>query len=84
MTVIVSTGPSTIAVPNVVGSDADAAQAALRAAGFAPSVSYTVDAANPTGKISLQKPDAGTKAKKGTPVDDLPERLGQHPRRHRA
>jgi serine/threonine-protein kinase len=66
--VTVSTGPSTIAVPNVVGSDPDAAQAALRAAGLSPTMSYTVDAANPTGKISLQKPDAGAKVKKGTPV----------------
>ena len=68
ITVIVSTGPSTISVPNVVGSDADAAQATLRAAGLAPSVSYTVDAANPTGKISAQKPDAGANVKKGAPV----------------
>jgi serine/threonine-protein kinase len=68
VTVIVSTGPSTISVPNVVGNDVDAAQAALRAAGLAPTVSYTVDAANPTGKISLQKPEAGAQVKKGTPV----------------
>ena len=68
VSVIVSTGPSAIAVPNVVGSDADAAQATLRAAGLVPSVSYTVDAANPTGKISAQKPDAGANVKKGAPV----------------
>ena len=68
VSVIVSTGPSAVSVPNVVGSDVDAAQAALRAAGFVPSVSYTVDAANPTGKISLQKPEAGAQAKKGAPV----------------
>ncbi len=66
--VTVSTGPATITVPNVVGNDPGAAQAALRAAGLAPTMSYTVDAANPTGKISLQKPDAGAKVKKGTPV----------------
>jgi len=66
--VIVSTGPSTITVPNVVGNDVDAAQAALRAAGLTPALSYTVDAANPTGKISLQKPEPGAKVKKGTPV----------------
>jgi len=68
VSVIVSTGPSAASVPNVVGNDVDAAQAALRAAGFVPSVSYTVDAANPTGKISLQKPEAGAHAKKGAPV----------------
>jgi serine/threonine-protein kinase len=68
VSVIVSTGPSTITVPNVVGNDADAARAALRAAGLAPAVSYTVDAANPTGKISLQRPEPGAKVKKGAPV----------------
>ena len=68
VSVIVSTGPSAASVPNVVGSDVDAAQATLRTAGFVPSVSYTVDAANPTGKISLQKPESGAQAKKGAPV----------------
>jgi beta-lactam-binding protein with PASTA domain/tRNA A-37 threonylcarbamoyl transferase component Bud32 len=66
--VIVSTGASTIAVPNVVGADVDAAAAALRNAGLAVAVAYAVDAANPTGKISRQNPDAGSAAKKGAPV----------------
>jgi eukaryotic-like serine/threonine-protein kinase len=64
--VVVSTGASTVQVPNVVGQDADSAETALRDAGFSVARSYTVDAANPTGKISLQKPDAGAKAKKGS------------------
>jgi eukaryotic-like serine/threonine-protein kinase len=68
VSVIVSTGPSTISVPNVVGSDVSAAAEALRAVGFVPAVSYTVDAANPTGKISLQRPEAGAQANKGAPV----------------
>ena len=66
--VIVSTGASTISVPNVVGDDVDAAQGKLRNAGLGTAVSYAVDAANPTGKISRQYPDAGTAVKKGTPV----------------
>ncbi|MDB5027583.1 MAG: putative Serine/threonine protein kinase [Candidatus Eremiobacteraeota bacterium] len=66
--VIVSTGASTVAVPNVVGSDAESAKSTLLQAGFVPSISYTVDAANPTGKIALQQPDAGSSAKKGTKV----------------
>jgi serine/threonine-protein kinase len=66
--VIVSTGPSSITVPNVVGADVDAAQAALRNAGLAVALSYAVDAADPTGKISRQNPDAGTAVKKGSPV----------------
>ncbi len=66
--VIVSTGASTVQVPNVVGNDADAAEATLRNAGFNVARSYTVEAANPTGKISLQQPSSGTKTKKGSKV----------------
>jgi serine/threonine-protein kinase len=66
--VIVSTGPATAGVPNVVGMDADAAQSALQSAGFNVARAYTVDAANPTGKISLQQPEAGKKVKKGATV----------------
>jgi eukaryotic-like serine/threonine-protein kinase len=68
VSVIVSTGPATVAVPNVVGMDAESAQAALQSAGLNVARAYTVDAANPTGKISLQQPEAGTKAKKGAKV----------------
>jgi serine/threonine-protein kinase len=66
--VIVSTGPQSASVPNVVGQDADAAQSALSGAGFTPSLAYAVDAANPTGKIASQDPPAGAKAKKGAKV----------------
>ena len=66
--VIVSTGASTLQVPSVVGNDPDAAEATLRNAGFNVARSYTVEAANPTGKISIQAPASGTKAKKGSKV----------------
>ncbi|HTD36586.1 MAG TPA: Stk1 family PASTA domain-containing Ser/Thr kinase [Candidatus Limnocylindrales bacterium] len=66
--VIVSTGAQSTVVPNVVGQDPDAAQAAIANAGFTPSLAYAVDAANPTGKIASQDPPAGTKAKKGANV----------------
>ena len=68
VTVIVSTGASNAAVPNVVGEDLDTATQALRDAGLDVSVAYTVDAANPTGKITLQQPDPDTKLKKGSRV----------------
>ncbi|HZW53277.1 MAG TPA: Stk1 family PASTA domain-containing Ser/Thr kinase [Candidatus Elarobacter sp.] len=68
VSVIVSTGPEAAQVPDVGGNDADTAQAALRTAGLVPVVSYAVDAANPTGKISRQDPPPGTKAKKGSRV----------------
>ncbi|HEX3463205.1 MAG TPA: Stk1 family PASTA domain-containing Ser/Thr kinase [Candidatus Elarobacter sp.] len=66
--VIVSTGPQSAAVPNVVGQEPDAAQAAISGAGFTPALAYQQDAANPTGKIASQDPPAGAKAKKGAKV----------------
>jgi serine/threonine-protein kinase len=68
VTVVVSTGPATATVPNVVGMDPEAAEAALRNAGFDVTHAYTVDAANPTQKIALQQPDADSPAKKGSKV----------------
>ncbi len=68
VSVIVSTGALTVEVPNVVGSDAAGAQAALAAAGFNVARAYNVEAANPTGKISIQQPPAGKQAKKGSTV----------------
>ncbi|HEY0393344.1 MAG TPA: Stk1 family PASTA domain-containing Ser/Thr kinase [Candidatus Elarobacter sp.] len=68
VSVMVSTGPSSVTVPNVAGNDVQAAQDALRGAGLVPSISWAVDVANPTGKISRQNPDAGAKVKKGSRV----------------
>ncbi|GAC1572184.1 MAG: Stk1 family PASTA domain-containing Ser/Thr kinase [Candidatus Elarobacter sp.] len=71
VTVVISTGPSTVEVPNVVDKEPGAAQAALRAAGFEVALSYSVEAANPTQRISGQTPPAGTKTKKGSRVTIL-------------
>ncbi|HEX3466897.1 MAG TPA: Stk1 family PASTA domain-containing Ser/Thr kinase [Candidatus Elarobacter sp.] len=68
VTVVVSTGPATVQVPNVVGMDSDTAEQTLRGAGFDVVHAYTVDAANPTQKIALQQPDAGSPANKGSKV----------------
>src|SRR5579884_1964626 len=68
VTVIVSTGPPAATVPNVVGADPDQAQQTLRSAGFVPTVTYNVDATNATQKVSAQRPDAGTSAKKSSSV----------------
>ena len=81
VTVVVSTGPATVTVPNVVGMAPDAAEAALRSAGFDVTHAYTVDAANPTQKIALQQPDAATPAKKGSKVTIYLSVLGDRPRR---
>jgi len=68
VTVEVSTGPASVTVPNVVGMDPASAQAALRDAGLDVANAYTVDAANPTGKIALQQPPANAQTKKGSRV----------------
>jgi serine/threonine-protein kinase len=68
VTVVLSTGPVAVTVPDVVGMDAATAETALRTAGLDVTHAYTVDAANPTGKIALQQPPSGTSAKKGSRV----------------
>ena len=68
VTVVLSTGPAAVPVPDVVGMDPGSAETALRSAGLDVTHAYTVDAANPTGKIALQQPPAGTSAKKGSRV----------------
>lgn len=68
ITVVVSTGPSAQAVPDVVGQDPQAAQAALQSVGFEVQLAYNVDASDASGKIAMQAPDGGTQAKKGTQV----------------
>ncbi|MEO7040116.1 MAG: PASTA domain-containing protein, partial [Candidatus Elarobacter sp.] len=68
VTVVVSTGPSSVIVPDVSNKDLDSAQAALHDAGFDVELTYSVESANPTGHISGQAPAAGTKSKKGARV----------------
>ena len=66
--IVVSTGPTETQVPNVVGSDPDAAQATLTQSAFVPVVNYNVDATGAPGKVAFQKPNGGTQAKKGSKV----------------
>ena len=68
VTVIVSTGPASVSVPDVVGLDPESAQAALRNAGFKPSLTYSLEAANPTQRIFDQNPKGGWITKKGSTV----------------
>jgi len=68
VTVVVSTGSAAVDVPNVVGSDPDAAQATLSGAGFQPVLAYNQDPTNASGKVAIQNPQAGAQAKKGTRV----------------
>ena len=66
--IVVSTGPTAAAVPNVVGSDPDTAQATLTQAAFVPVLNYNVDATAAPGKVAFQNPNAGAQAKKGSKV----------------
>ncbi|HEY4442090.1 MAG TPA: PASTA domain-containing protein, partial [Candidatus Elarobacter sp.] len=68
VTVVVSTGSAAVEVPNVVGSDPDAAQQTLTQAGFQPVLAFNQDPTNASGKIAIETPNAGTKAKKGSKV----------------
>ncbi len=68
VTVVVSTGSAAVDVPSVVGNDPDAAQLALTQAGFQPVLAYNVDPTNATGKVAIQNPESGAKAKKGSKI----------------
>jgi eukaryotic-like serine/threonine-protein kinase len=68
VTVVVSTGAATTDVPNVVGSDPATAQATLAQAGFQPVLAYNQDPTNASGKVAIQNPEAGAKAKRGSKV----------------
>jgi serine/threonine-protein kinase len=69
VTVIVSTGPAAVGVPNVEGAQEEAARAQLEGAGFSVQVTYT-----PTfdpqqdGVVVSQNPTANSQAEPGTQV----------------
>ena len=62
ITITVSSGSDTIAVPNVVGMTYEAAKSALQAAGF------NVEVSGHGSKVISQSPISGNKAKKGSTV----------------
>jgi serine/threonine-protein kinase len=61
-------GPTQVAVPNVVGTDRAAAVTALRAKGFATSTEKRTSAERPEGTVISTDPSGGTKADKGSTV----------------
>ncbi len=84
VTLIVSKGPETVEVPNVIGQDEDAAKEALESAGF--SVQTVREPTNqPPGKVFKMSPKPGTQRPKGSvvkiyvPVEatELPNVVGQ-------
>ncbi|MGL6234144.1 MAG: Stk1 family PASTA domain-containing Ser/Thr kinase [Segniliparus sp.] len=65
---IVSKGPDTTQVPNVVGSQQDAAAKALTDAGLAPPQTQDQSSTEPYGKVLSQSPQPGSDAKRGSAV----------------
>ena len=61
---LVSTGPSEIEVPNVVGQAQDAAASQLQGLGFNVTIQQVTSTPANKGKVISQSPPAGTKLKK--------------------
>ncbi len=66
---IVSTGPKTAAVPDVVGSARGAAEAAITEANLAVGTADVVDGTEAPGTVLSQDPAAGTEVPEGTAVN---------------
>jgi eukaryotic-like serine/threonine-protein kinase len=62
--IIVSQGPEIIKVPNVTGSNVEAASEALRAAGLVPDVQNY----SPGARVRAQDPSSGAQARRGSKI----------------
>ena len=69
-----SSGPGTAEVPDVVGMDRAAAEAALSAAGFTPASALQYDLTAPAGEVVDQLPAGGEQAPAGSQVGLLVSR----------
>ena len=67
VTIVVSTGPKKVNVPNVVGQNRDAAVSALTSAGLKPNV-VPVNSLEPVNSVLATAPKAGTEVIEGTAV----------------
>ena len=68
ITVVVSTGPAEVQVPDVTRQDVAAASAALQAAGLKARLDFVVDASVAGGTVLQQEPAANAQARKGATV----------------
>jgi beta-lactam-binding protein with PASTA domain len=67
VTIVVARGPSTVAVPNVVGLSAAQALVRLQAAGL-KGRNVLIQSVQPKGRVIRQAPAGGSQAKKGSTV----------------
>jgi len=68
VTIVVSSGPQQVAVPDVVGQSSDSARSTLEGAGFVVGVREQEDENADPGTVLSQTPSAGTNADKGSTV----------------
>jgi serine/threonine-protein kinase len=68
VTLVVSTGPPQVPVPDVVGSQVADARATLRDAGFKAAVTERADDTHDPGTVLTEDPAGGTQAGKGSTV----------------
>jgi serine/threonine-protein kinase len=66
--IVVSSGPGTVAMPNVVGQSAAQAMAALRAAGLKPTIQDQASTKVKQGTVISTDPSAGTDLQEGSAV----------------
>jgi beta-lactam-binding protein with PASTA domain len=66
--IVVSSGPGTVAMPNVVGQSAAQAVAALRAAGLKPTIQNQASTKVKQGTVISTDPSAGTDLQEGSAV----------------
>jgi beta-lactam-binding protein with PASTA domain len=70
VTLVVSTGPPQVAVPNVVGLTQAAATTAITGAGFTVGTVTTASSMTvPAGRVISQSPTSGTQVTQGSAVD---------------
>lgn len=68
ITILVSTGPETTIVPNVVNQTQATAEASITGAGLTPQVQLAPSPSVPAGNVIDQDPDPGTELTVGSPV----------------
>lgn len=70
VTLVVSKGPRTFAMPNLVGMQLDAAKAKAEGMGLVVANTYAVPGSGKSsGEVQGQNPPAGTEVRKGTQID---------------
>jgi serine/threonine-protein kinase len=68
VTLVVSSGPAPVAVPDLTGRGVGDATAALQQAGLVVQINYSLQPGDPVGTVLAESPPAATQVKRGSPV----------------